>query len=120
MADCPWRWRRTISAALPLATAKHYALHGTGLFLFQSVPFGTKFVDLVEHSFQEGFGRGRGNPCPLELSDFAPLPLDLDPHPLNFGPDEFKLHVLALSQFAGGQRGSAGPPVREAATGSTI
>jgi hypothetical protein len=90
------------------------------MFLFQSIPFGTQIVDLVEHSFQEGFGRGRRDPCPLELADFAPLPMNLDPHPLNFGPDEFKLHALKPSQSAGGQPWSAGLPVGEAATDSTI
>jgi hypothetical protein len=67
-----------------LAPAKHSALHGTGLFLFQSLACGTKFVDLVEHSFQEGFSGGRGDPCPLQLADFSALPVDLDAHPLDF------------------------------------
>jgi hypothetical protein len=51
----------------------------------------THLVDLVQHSFQEAFGRGRRNPYPLQLADFAPLPVNLNPHPLNFGPDGFKL-----------------------------
>jgi hypothetical protein len=72
-----------ISAVLPSAPSGHFALRGTGLFLFQSLACGTKFVDLVEHSFQEGFGGGRGDPCPLELADFAPLRVNLNPHPLN-------------------------------------
>jgi hypothetical protein len=40
----------------------------------------------------------------LELADFAALPLDLDPHPLNCRPDEFKLHprLLNLPADSGG------------------
>jgi hypothetical protein len=103
-----------------LAPAKHFALHGTRLFLFQPITFSTQIVDLVEHSFKEGLGRRRRDPCPMQLADFAALPQDLDPHPLDLGPDEFKLHALALSQSAGGQQWSVAIPVREVAAGSTI
>jgi hypothetical protein len=58
----------------------------------------------------------------LKLSDFAPLPVDLGAHPLDFGSELVKLHDVLVqpepSQSAGAQPSPAGLPFPEAASDS--
>jgi len=44
-------------------------------------------IDFGQHSFQQGFGRGRGDARALKLADYAALPVDLGAHPLDFGSE---------------------------------
>src|SRR5579862_4975135 len=90
MADCPWRWRRTISAdnlSCPTPAAQDHALGRASQLPLEPVPLGTHPVDVVEHSFQQRLGRGRRYASPLKLVDFAALPMDLGAHPFDFGSD---------------------------------
>ena len=58
------------------------------LLFLESIPFGAKLVDLVEHSLDQSI-RGCGRyPGPLKLADFTPLSRHLGAHVLDFGPDE--------------------------------
>src|SRR5581483_1773639 len=84
--------RRTSGeAALPFATSERLPLRRSWLKGLQPVPFGTKAIDLVEHSLEERVGRGSRYPRPLKLRDFLALAAYLDAHALDFTPDEFNV-----------------------------
>src|ERR1700737_5381440 len=85
-AGCPWGWRRTISAALPSPASQYFAFHGGGLVFLVPVPFGAHLVNLVAHSFQQGFGRRCGDARSGQLGDFPPLAGALDPPSFNLRP----------------------------------
>jgi hypothetical protein len=97
---------------MPASPAQDFALYRPLPFL-EPGPLRTQSVDVGEHSFQQGFGRSRGDARVLKLPDFAALPEDLGTHPLDFGSELVKLHdvLVRLRRFqsAGAQPPSGGP-----------
>ena len=77
---------------MPASPAENPTLDWPQFFL-ELVPLGTHPINVGEHSFQQGFGRGRGDARALKLADFAALAVDLRAHPLDFGSELIKLHV---------------------------
>jgi hypothetical protein len=106
---------------MPAPTAEYPPL--CRLFFLELVPLLAHAVDIREHSFQQGFGRGRGYASPLKLADFAALPVDLDAHSFDFGSEVIKLHGILVQPKpfrSGAARPSSGDlPFREAASDST-
>jgi hypothetical protein len=72
---------------MPAPTAVDFPFGGTAQLFLELVPLDAHPIDFGQHSFQQGFGRGRGNARPLKLADLAALPVDLGAHPLDFGPE---------------------------------
>jgi hypothetical protein len=111
-----------IGSGMPAPAAENPTSYWPQPFL-ELVALHTHPIDLGQHSFQQGFGRGRGNACPLKLADFAALSVDLGAHPLDFGSEMVKLHGILVQPrpFRSGaaKPSSGGLPFPEAAGGST-
>jgi hypothetical protein len=70
----------------PFPTAQDFASCRRKVF-FQAVALFAKFIDFIEHSFEQSIGRSRGYPSPLKLSDFAALAVHLHPPALDLSPN---------------------------------
>jgi hypothetical protein len=81
---------------MPASSAQDFALGGAGRLFLELASLGTHPIDAGEHSFQQGFGRGRGYAGPLKLPDFAALPMNLGAHSFNFGSKLIKLHHVLV------------------------
>jgi hypothetical protein len=68
-------WDR-LGSVSPLSASQHSALW-LGQFGLQSIPFGTKAVDLVQHPLQQKLSRSGGYSRSLEQQHLLPLPPDL-------------------------------------------
>jgi hypothetical protein len=79
-------------ALMPSAATQNSSFGRRRKIPLELVPFNAKRIDLIQHSLQEGFGRGRGYPGPLQLADFTALTPYLRPHVLDFVSDVIQSH----------------------------
>jgi hypothetical protein len=78
----------------PAPPAQRVPLGRTGLLFLESLALSAEPVDSVEHSIQQGFGRGGGYSGTLELLDLSALPMNLQAHVLDLGPNKFDIWHL--------------------------
>jgi hypothetical protein len=73
----------------PIPAAQGFAFgRGRPRFL-EPVPLDAEPVNRIEHSIEQGLGRGGGDSGPLELPDLPALPINLCAHTIDFCSNMF-------------------------------